>query len=397
MLTVCLITKNEQAFLRGCLESVAAVAGEIIVVDSGSTDDTVRIAQSLGARVIPHQWSDDYSAARNKGIKAATGEWILCLDADERLCSPEPLLRCINDAPSAAGGFLVERHDIVTDPATGKTEVNPIGMVRLFRRHPAIRYTGIVHERPGDTILAAGLEIHTALGVKLAHLVNHLSFDRLRGKQEKYLQLLDRELAADPANHWARYYRGKTLWYLEQFDAAEEEFTRVARNGGGMKAWALNMLGELLLERGRGAEAIACVERSLAILPGQSLAFCVLGDIHYRMGSYPRALDAYKCVRLSLDPRLPPGQVHGDLYMTPEKQAWRIGCCHLAMGNLDAAFEWFHRGIAANPADAGCHFGLANVAESLGQRGLALSLLDASIGLDPSWRTPREMREALGR
>lgn len=398
LLSVCLITKNEQAFLAGCLDSVTAVADEIIVVDSGSVDQTVNIAGSYGAKVLPHEWTDDYSEARNKGIEAARGPWILCIDADERLCTPELVRQCLASAPASAGGFLVERHDIVTNPADGKTEVNPIGMVRLLRRHAAIRYVGIVHERPGDTILAAGFEIHTALGVKLSHLVNHLGPDALRAKQHKYLHLLNRELEADPANHWARYYRGKTLWYLERMDEAQAEFHLLGDDPQCsviMRGWALDMLGALLLERGRPEEALTSVERSLSLQPQQSLAYCILGDVHYRTGAYRQAIAAYQRVRLALDTRLPPGQVHGDLYMTAEKQAYRIGCCHLAMGDLDRAFQEFQRGIAANPRDAGCYFGLAHVADALNDAGLALSLLQCCIDCDPSWRSPRELCERL--
>lgn len=398
LLSVCLITRNEQAFLPGCLDSVAAVADEIVVVDSGSSDDTVAIARAHGARVLTHQWTDDYSAARNKGIEAALGQWILCIDADERLCTPERIGPCLASAPPEAGGFLVERHDIVTSPTDGKTEVNPIGMVRLFRRHPAIRYVGIVHERPGDTILAAGFQIHTALGVKLSHLVNHLAPEALRVKQQKYLRLLDRELTADPANHWARYYRGKTLWYLDRLDEAEAEFHALGddpRCDTIMRGWALDMLGALLVERGRPGEAIASLEGSLRLQPNQSLAYCILGDVHYRIGAYLQAIAAYQRVRLSLDLRLPPGQVHGDLYMTPEKQAHRIGCCHLAMGELDQALQWFQHGITCNPDDAGSYFGLAHVAEALNDHGLAVSLLDACIERDPSWCSPRELRDQL--
>ena len=265
LLSVCLITRNEQTFLDGCLQSVAAVADEIVVVDSASTDRTVEIARAAGALVLAHTWADDYSAARNQGIEAARGEWILCMDADERLCAPGELLDCIRSATPQAGGFLIERHDIVTSPADGKTEVNPIGMVRLFRRHPLIRYTGIVHERPGETILAAGFQIHTAAGVKLSHLVNELSPERLKAKQEKYLSLLNRELASDPEDHWARYYRGKTLWYLQRLDEAESDFRRVASTNSplnSMRPFAWDMLGALLLERGDSAAAEAALQQS---------------------------------------------------------------------------------------------------------------------------------------
>jgi len=84
-LTLVLIAKNEAAVIARCLDSAKGVASEMIVVDTGSTDDTSDIARSCGARVLNFPWCDDFSAARNAGLEAARGRWILVLDADEYL------------------------------------------------------------------------------------------------------------------------------------------------------------------------------------------------------------------------------------------------------------------------------------------------------------------------
>jgi glycosyltransferase involved in cell wall biosynthesis len=80
-----LIAKNEERFLPQCLRSVRALASQIVVVDTGSTDRTVDIAREFGAEVHSFSWCDDFSAARNAALEHATGDWILILDADEEL------------------------------------------------------------------------------------------------------------------------------------------------------------------------------------------------------------------------------------------------------------------------------------------------------------------------
>src|ERR1700685_3183949 len=86
MLSLCMMVRNEERDLPRCLDSVRALAGEIIVVDTGSTDATPAIAASYGAQVIPFDFTKvDFAAARNAGIAQARGEWILILDADESL------------------------------------------------------------------------------------------------------------------------------------------------------------------------------------------------------------------------------------------------------------------------------------------------------------------------
>ena len=82
-LSLALIAKNEARCLARCLQSVQATVNEIIVVDTGSTDDTVRIALECQARVVGFPWGDDFAAARNFALAQTTGDWILVLDADE--------------------------------------------------------------------------------------------------------------------------------------------------------------------------------------------------------------------------------------------------------------------------------------------------------------------------
>ncbi|MFM7477225.1 MAG: glycosyltransferase family 2 protein, partial [Microcystis aeruginosa] len=84
-LSLCMIVKNEAENLRRCLDSVKGVVDEMIVMDTGSTDDTIAIAKSYGAIVPSYDWRGNFSDARNEALKYVTGDWILVLDADEEL------------------------------------------------------------------------------------------------------------------------------------------------------------------------------------------------------------------------------------------------------------------------------------------------------------------------
>src|ERR1039458_754836 len=96
-LSVCLITKDEETNIARALRSVKKVADEIVVADTGSTDNTLRIAGDFGAKIFNFVWIDDFSAARNFSISHATKDWILWLDADEELLpeSRDELRRCL--------------------------------------------------------------------------------------------------------------------------------------------------------------------------------------------------------------------------------------------------------------------------------------------------------------
>ena len=84
-ISVCMIVKNEEDNITQCLSSVRDVADEIVVVDTGSCDNTLAIAQSFGAKVFSCPWEDNFSIPRNVSLEHAQGEWILMIDADEQL------------------------------------------------------------------------------------------------------------------------------------------------------------------------------------------------------------------------------------------------------------------------------------------------------------------------
>jgi len=89
LLSLCMIVKNEEANLSRCLDSVKDIVDEIIIIDTGSTDNTVRIAESYGAKVFSIQWNDDFSEARNASLEKANGKWILLMDADDELAQED--------------------------------------------------------------------------------------------------------------------------------------------------------------------------------------------------------------------------------------------------------------------------------------------------------------------
>ncbi|MCR8526080.1 glycosyltransferase family 2 protein, partial [Escherichia coli] len=136
-ISAAIIVRNEEAFLGDCLSSIRRDIDEIVIVDTGSTDSTVQIARRFGARVLEQPWADDFSAARNTALEHATRDWILYIDADERLTTPlgSTLRTCrLEDVVACR---------VLLRPRTGFTSYYEL---RLFRRDPRIRFRGIIHE-----------------------------------------------------------------------------------------------------------------------------------------------------------------------------------------------------------------------------------------------------------
>ncbi|HEY1716973.1 MAG TPA: glycosyltransferase [Verrucomicrobiae bacterium] len=196
-LSVCLIVKNEEKFLAQCLKSVRAVAQQIIVVDTGSTDRTLEIAKEFGAEIYSHAWNDDFSAARNAALEHATGDWILILDADEELPEADhEKLRADMKNPDV----IAYRLPLVNrgQEAEGKSFVP-----RLFRNAPGVYYFGRIHEQVFPSLLARGKSwgLPTRFGsAQLSHHGYTKEMVRDRNKIERNLKLLRQAIAENPTD-----------------------------------------------------------------------------------------------------------------------------------------------------------------------------------------------------
>ena len=208
-LSVCFIAKNEEQNLPRALASVADVADEIIVTDTGSTDRTVEIAREAGATVERFTWIEDFSAARNHCHALASGDWILYLDADEELAetSRDELRACL--ARDDALAFTVLRQDL--RDAEAPDQFTEMRQLRLFRGDRQLRMTGRIHER-FDPPLA---ETAGGLGLKVLDStirLRHYGFvaELKRAKHERAARLLELELADRPGQFYFLVELGRT-------------------------------------------------------------------------------------------------------------------------------------------------------------------------------------------
>lgn len=171
-LSVAMIVRNEQDVLAATIDSARSIADEILVLDTGSTDETPAIAEQLGASVSQSLWNDDFSEARNRLMDKATGDWVLWLDAGEWLTTESAgRLRAFLDGnadPSTVYLVMVEA------PSADRASSNEqAAQPRLLPKHRALRFTGRVRETLDPSIEAAGLAVDLAPGRILRHARIH--------------------------------------------------------------------------------------------------------------------------------------------------------------------------------------------------------------------------------
>jgi glycosyltransferase involved in cell wall biosynthesis len=165
-LSLTIITKNEEAAIRRCIESVP-FAHEVVVVDSGSTDRTVQICESLGARVVVTKDYPGNGPQKNRALDLATGDWILSLDADEWL-TPElqsEIKELIETAPPEVGGYRIKRLSSFCGVFVHHSGWWPDWVVRLVRRGRGRFNDELVHDRMSVEGKLGSTRGHMARGV----------------------------------------------------------------------------------------------------------------------------------------------------------------------------------------------------------------------------------------
>jgi tetratricopeptide (TPR) repeat protein len=204
-ISACLIVRDEAALLDACLRSLAGV-DELIVVDTGSTDATVAIAAAHGATVAHAEWRADFAAARNVSLAVATGDWILVVDADQRLIGGIDAVRETIRQHGNDGTVLcpvIRNLDADGQPATAYRSG------QAFRRRPGRRYVGRIHERISDD--GQPLSPVWVEGWHLDHVGFTAAMRHDRDKVARNLALLDRWVAEHPDDADGWYYLGAEL------------------------------------------------------------------------------------------------------------------------------------------------------------------------------------------
>ena len=196
MITLSMIVKNEEKYLRDCLTSVFGTVDDIVIVDTGSTDNTIDIAKEFGARIFHFPWINDFAAARNFALDQTDKGWILYLDADERL-SPSS----VKEFKKITSSFPSKAYHCKVISIEGKNTPSPVMMYpRLFPARKAVRFIGKVHEQIEDSILRNKIPILVSK-VDIIHIGYNIPKEGLKLKAERNLQLLFEEYKTNPSGY----------------------------------------------------------------------------------------------------------------------------------------------------------------------------------------------------
>lgn len=423
LLSVIMIVKNEVAHLDDCLGSVRKIADEIVLCDTGSTDDTIAVAKRFGARVLEIPWHDDFAAARNESIHAAKGDWLLHMDADEML-DPEGAqrIRALVDA-DGAGADAVELilANYCNDPrawrwipagpgnpyARGYAGYIRVGLLRLFRNGRGFEYREPVHENITESVLERGGCIRQE-DILIHHYGYDITESRRGKKAQRYLAIARRKAQERPGDVKALHDFAEQALACGMTDEAETHCRRalviapddIASN---------TTLANILLNRGDLDAARELLERLLCGAEAPPHAHTALAAIACREGRLDAA-ETHLDAALRADPR----HVMARLYrarvldiMGEARTACRmLEALHAELpglreagnrlqairqrraaeaqfidGDTEAALAALVAALHLDPEDPLVHNDLGVVLQSLGEYEKALESLDRALAL----------------
>jgi tetratricopeptide (TPR) repeat protein len=310
-----MIARNEGHIIEQAISSVAARVDEVIVVDTGSTDQTRDIVTRLGAKVLERPWDDDFSAPRNLSIQEAKSDWILVLDADEAIASEQlpkldELIQSENVCYELTQRHYTNDHRLSDfQPVAGsfpKWERQYLGffessLVRLIPNNQGLHYQGRVHELVEFSIGQLKRHRIQRSGIILHHY-GHTPEEMARKDKHSLYGQLGRSKLSDTPNDWKGYYElGVELNKPESREESVVAFREsLARNPSYLPTW-IN-LGYVLCELGRLQESQQVLSRALQLDPTSSEAYCNLGVVCMRAADWKAAERCFK-MALKLNPK----------------------------------------------------------------------------------------------
>ncbi len=298
-ISLSMIVKNEEQYLFDCLNSVKNIVDEIVIVDTGSNDKTLEIAEKFNAKIYHFDWIDDFSAARNFALEKCTGDWILYLDADERLDeSSAKKIKSLTQTRESVGYYCtIKSYDseIQRD--------HTIRYIRFFRNNPEAKFTGKVHEQ-----ITPSLE---KLNYKFIHsdlLIHHIGYDISKEgkklKARRNLKLLSEDYKISE-NDYVLFQIGQSYFVLENYSEAKNTFLKLIeseRLSKQFKAESFSYLAQISFNEFRSADAEKFISNAIKLNDTQPFYHLLLSKIFLRLNKVKEAKEEFlKSLKLHKD------------------------------------------------------------------------------------------------
>ncbi|MUG47153.1 glycosyltransferase [Paenibacillus woosongensis] len=277
-LSLCMIVKNESENIVKAIKTAQTFVQEIIIVDTGSTDQTPELAQSLGAKVFKIEWNDHFGDMRNYSIQKATQPFILVMDADELIIDGDmsylqECCRLISQQPGAAGTVIMTNETVQGD-------VSITSITRIFPNDRRYKYAGRIHEQ----LMFVGSPIKSTINTQI--VISHTGYsDALiqgKNKLERNIQLLKKELQVSPDQSYILFQIGRTYYVMKDYVQAEYFLSKcveieLSSSHRSFLAIALLTLGYCFIHLKKFNDFVRCYRKGIEYYPDYTDLYFMYG------------------------------------------------------------------------------------------------------------------------
>ncbi len=307
-ISLCMIVRDEEEHLARCLASVQGVVDEIVIVDTGSVDRTVEIAESFGATILHEEWHGDFATPRNTSIDAATGEWILILDADEELIDGARLRELLHEEDIE--GYCLREVNFIGEELGVESVVN--SAFRLFRNRPAYRYSGALHEQIMGKVDPVGGVCTRFVGIEIHHYGYLEPTSRAKEKTDRNMAIVMDEVALKPTDSFTLFNAGVEFQRIGDHDTALGYFRRSFNELASLKAYYASLLLRNIVA---SLHSLERWDEALDVLADALQAYPDFTDLHYLQGQIHTGRREYRAAVKSFRRAIELGDHDGARYL----------------------------------------------------------------------------------
>ncbi len=346
--SLCMIVKNEEKNLRRCLKSAEKLVDEIIIVDTGSTDQTKAICESFSAKIYDYEWTDNFSDARNYCISKATSDWILWLDADEQLIinDIDATKKLLSD--NEADLFSLQLQHLTKKDQDDLEEYYISYHYRLFKNNCGYKFQGSIHEY-------ITLENNRDLGkIKIMNsvIIRHYGYgeeDALE-KSIRNLKLLLKEKTMMSDNPWIDYHIAAELYRLKDINRSysfvNNAISMFVTQNLVPPPLVYKLKYEIITNYCNTDNAVNAIEKAIELYPDYVELYFYKGRMLYQQKKYEDAIKTFqKCLVI--------GEFNPNYLILSGNGSYNpyyfIGLCYEETDKMLHAIEAFTQSLLINP------------------------------------------------
>ncbi len=378
--------------LPACLNSVKELVDEMIIVDTGSTDETSKIAGDCGANVFYLPWNDNFSESRNYALKHATGDWILHLDADEVLVQEDiPQVKSLVPTLSVGTSRNKETNGVYClfySTQKASTGCSQFYLPRLFRNNIGIYYRGRIHETP---VIPGNIFFSN---IRIIHRGYSLDETTMATKRRRNASILLQELRKNPEDVAVHFYLAKNYYEQGLYDLSLEEGKEVLRLLSGDNITKRSEIEIFLImayshyKKGNYQEAENLCVQAIEVKSNYIDPHFFLGHLYLMQDKYASSIASFqRYFQIKDNLKKNPEFNHLVIYsITKSHEAYAgLGTAYGKLGNYAESINHFKKAINICPEYADAYNGLGVIHGHQGRLDEAVAHLKTALQIKPEY------------